>query len=267
MPTLVRKTLGEYRRALIGWTVGLCAFLGMYISIYASMMRQDPETFAAQAIAKYPGALRDLMGGMSDIATGRGYLQAIAYQLLGPLLFTMCAAILGNRAIAGPEEAKTLELTLTLPIDRRRLLLERWAALALGLLAVTLVTLALVAGASSAAHMEVPFGGILAAHTGLFLLVLFFGTLTLCVGAAFGRKQVALAVVGVWGVAGYIVETMGRSIDAISWLRWLSPVHYYLDGRPLYQGWPYGDYLVLLGATAVLLMTALLAFERRDVGV
>ncbi|WP_182881585.1 MULTISPECIES: ABC transporter permease subunit [unclassified Microbispora] len=266
MPTLVRKTLGEYRRALIGWTVGLCAFLGMYISIYASMMK-DPDTFTKQAIAKYPGALRDLMGGLSDIATGTGYLQAIAYQLLGPLLFTMCAVILGNRALAGPEEAKTLELTLTLPIDRRRLLLERWSALALGLLGVALVTLVVAAGASSAAGMGVPFGRILAAHTGLFLLVLFFGTLTLCVGAAFGRKQVALAVAGVWGVAGYIVETMGRSVDALAWLRWLTPVHYYLDGRPLYQGWPYGDYLVLLGATAVLLMTALLAFERRDVGV
>ncbi|MBB2748832.1 UNVERIFIED_ORG: ABC-2 type transport system permease protein [Microbispora rosea subsp. rosea] len=266
MPTLVRKSLGEYRRALIGWTVGLCAFLGMYISIYASMMN-DPDTFSKQAMAKFPGAFRDLMGGMTDIATGRGYLQAVAYQLLGPLLFTMCAAILGNRAIAGPEEAKTLELTLTLPIDRRRLLLERWAGLTLGLLGVALVTLAVAAGASSAADMDVPFGSILAAHTGLFLLVLFFGTLTLCVGAAFGRKQIALAVAGVWGVAGYIVETMGRSIDAISWLRWISPVHYYLDGRPLYQGWPYGDYLVLLGATAVLLMTALLAFERRDVGV
>ncbi|WP_328709435.1 ABC transporter permease subunit [Microbispora hainanensis] len=266
MPTLVRKSLGEYRRALIGWTVGLCAFLTMYISIYAGFM-DDPEAFSAQAVAKYPGAFRDLMGGMSDIATGRGYLQAVAYQLLGPLLFTMCAAILGNRAIAGPEENKTLELTLTLPIDRRRLLLERWAALALGLLIVAVVTLAVATVAASAADMNVPFGKILAAHTGLFLLVLFFGTLTLCVGAASGRRQVALAVTGVWGVAGYIVETMGRNVDAISWLRWISPSHYYLDGRPLYEGWPYGDYLVLLGATAVLLMTALLAFERRDVGV
>lgn len=266
MLTLTRKTLREYRRALVGWAIGLSAFLGMYISIYASMT-EDPETFGRQAIAKYPGALKDLMGGLADIATGRGYLQAIAYQLLGPLLFTMCAAILGNRAIAGPEEAKTLELTMTLPIDRRRLVLERWTAMLAGLLAVALVTLAVIAGASSAAGMGVPFGDILAAHTGLFLLVLFFGTLTVCVGAAFGRRQVALAVVGVWGIAGYVVETMGRNVDAIAWLRWLAPVHYYLDGRPLYQGWPWADYLVLLGATAVLLMTALLAFERRDVGV
>ncbi|MBP2702903.1 ABC transporter permease subunit [Microbispora sp. RL4-1S] len=266
MPALVRKTLGEYGRALVGWTVGLSAFLTMYISIWSSM-KDNPEVFTETAVAKYPGALRDLMGGMADIASGAGFLQAIAYQLLGPLLFVMCAAILGNRAVARPEEARTLELTLTLPIDRRRLVLDRWAAMLLGLLAVALVTLCVVAVAGGLAGMGVPFGRILAAHTGLFLLVLFFGTLALCVGAAFGRGQAALAVVGVWGVAGYVVETLGRNVDAIAWLRWLSPFHYYLDGRPLYQGWPAGDYLVLLGATAVLLATAVFAFERRDVGV
>jgi ABC-2 type transport system permease protein len=266
MPTLVGKTLREYRRALIGWTIGLCAFLVMYISIYGSM-KDNPETLSAAAVAKYPGALKDLMGGMADIGTGAGYLQAVAYQMLGPLLFTMCAAVLGNRAVAGPEESGTLELTLTMPIDRRRLVLERWIGLVLGLLAVAVVTLAVTAGAASAAGMGVSFGRVLAAHTGLYLLVLFFGTLGLCVGAATGRKNIALAVVGVWAVAGYVVETLGKSVDAIAWLRRLSPFHYYLDGRPLYQGWPLGDYLVLLGATAVLLMTAALAFDRRDVGV
>ncbi|MEW9530132.1 ABC transporter permease subunit [Microbispora sp. NPDC049125] len=266
MTALTRKTLREYRRALIGWTVGLCAFLGMYISIFASM-KDDPETLSAQAIAKYPGPLKDLMGGMADIATGAGFLQTIAYQLLGPMLFIMCASIVGNRAIAGPEESGVLELTVTLPIDRKRLVLDRWLALALGVLAVAVVTFAVVVTAASAAGMGVPFGRILAAHTGLFLVVMFFGTLAVCVGAASGRKQIALAVVGVWAVAGYVIETLGKTVDAIAWLRWLSPFHYYLDGRPLYQGWPVGDYLVLLGATAVLLMTAVLAFDRRDVGV
>ncbi|ETK31444.1 ABC transporter permease subunit [Microbispora sp. ATCC PTA-5024] len=266
MAALVRKTLREYRRALIGWTVGMCAFFGMYISIWASM-KDDPQTLSAQALAKYPGALRDLMGGLADIGTGVGFLQTVAYQLLGPMLFVMAASVLGNRAIAVPEEAGTLELTVTLPIDRRRLVLDRWIGLALGVLAVAVVTFAVIVAAASGAGMGVPFGRLLAAHTGMFLLVMFFGTLAVCVGAATGRKQVGLAVVGVWAVAGYVVETLGRNVDAIAWLRWLSPFHYYLDGRPLYQGWPVGDYLVLLGATAVLLMTAVLSFERRDVGV
>lgn len=266
MPTLVRKTLRDYRRALIGWTAGLSAFFLLYLSIYDSIAK-NPDFYSEAAAAKYPGALRDLMGGLSDMATGPGYLQVIAYQLLGPLLLIMCAATLGSRAIAGPEESGTLELTITLPIGRRRLVLERFAALALGLLVVAAVTFALIVSLAAAHHMNVPAGHILAAHTGLYLLVLFFGTLALTVGAASGSKALTLAVTGAYAVAGYVIETLGKSVEAISWLRWVSPFHYFLDGRPIYQGWPFGDYLVLLGATAVLLLVAVLSFDRRDVGV
>jgi len=56
-------------------------------------------------------------------------------------------------------------------------------------------------------------------------------------------------------------------VDALAWLKWLSPFHYYGSGQPLYNGLPVGDYLVLAGATAVLTLTAVLAFDRRDVGV
>ncbi|MEZ0077467.1 ABC transporter permease subunit [Planotetraspora sp. GP83] len=266
MPTLVRKTLREYRRAVIGWSAGISAFLLLYLSIYPSI-RANPDFSQQAALSKYPGALKDLMGGLADIASGEGYLQAVAYQLLVPLLLIMSAAILGNRAIAGPEENGTLELTLTLPIDRKRLVLERWQALFLGLLVIAVVTLAVILAMAAKSDMRVPAGNIVAAHTGLFLVALFFGTVALTVGAATGGKGLALAVAGGYAVAGYVIETLGKSVDAIAWLRWLSPFHYYLDGRPVFSGWPVGDYLVLLGATAVLLLTAVLAFERRDVGV
>jgi ABC-2 type transport system permease protein len=266
MPALLSKSLRDYRRGLIGWTVGISAFLLLYLSIYSSVAA-DPEVYGPAVMAKFPGPMKDLMGGLENITSGAGYLQAVAYQLLGPLLFIMCAVILGSRAIAQPEENGTLELTLTLPIDRRRLVLERFAALALGLLGIALLTGAIIVGMASALDMGIPLGNLVAAHTGLFLVVLLLGTVTVTVGAATGRKSLAMAVAGVWAVGGYVVETLGREVAAISWLRWISPFHYYLDGRPIYQGFPIGDYLVLAGATVVLLLTAMLAFDRRDVGV
>jgi ABC-2 type transport system permease protein len=266
MPVLVSKSLRDYRRGLIGWTLGISAFMLVYLSVYSSIVA-DPDVYGPAVLAKFPGPLRDLMGGLDNFTSGAGYLQAVAYQMFGPLLFTMCAVTLGNQVIAQPEEKGTLELTLALPIDRRRLLLERFAALALGLLGVALITFALIAGMAAALDMGVPFANLVAAHAGLFLLVLFFGTVTVTVSAATRRKGLATAVAGVWAVGGYVVETLGRDVAAISWLRWLSPFHYFLDGRPLYQGFPTGDYLVLAGATVVLLLTAMLAFDRRDVGV
>lgn len=263
---MIAKMLRENRRALIGWSVGISLFIAMYVGIYASVM-ENPEVYGQAALAKYPGALRDLMGGMEDFTTGAGYLQSVVYQLFVPLLCTVCAMIMANRAIAGPEESGTLELTLALPLARTRLLLQRYAGVLIGLLVVTLVTLLMMLAVTQGLGMGVGVDRILAAHLGVFLLAAFFATVTLTVGAATGSKGLGMGVMGVWAVAGYMVVTVGRNVEAISWLKWVSPWHYYAEGRPLYTGLPAGDYALLAGATLVLALTAVLAFDRRDVGV
>ncbi|MFB4270655.1 ABC transporter permease subunit [Nonomuraea sp. GTA35] len=263
---MIARSLRDYRRMLIWWTIGISAFIALYLTVYGSI-RESPETYGPAAVAKFPGPLRDLMGGMTDMVSGAGYLQTVVYQLFVPMLFIACATLLANRALAGPEETGTLELVVTLPVDRRRLVLGKFAALALGLLLVAVVTLVVAVGMSALMETGVPFDRILAGHTGVLLLGLFSGTVALAAGAATGRRLVASAVVGVWAAAGYTVVTVGRSVDAIAWLKWVSPFHYYAEGRPLYDGLPVGDYLVLAGATAVLALTAVLAFDRRDVGV
>lgn len=263
---MIARSLRDNRRSLIWWTTGIGAFIAFYLLIYGSV-KENPEVYGPAMLAKFPGPMRDLMGGMDDLTSGVGYLQSVVYQLFVPMLFIACATLLANRALAGPEESGTLELVVTLPVDRRRLVLDKFVGLALSMLLVSVVTLLVTAGMAAVMETGVPFGRILAGHTGVFLLGLFFGTVALAVGAATGRRLVASAVVGVWVVAGYAVVTVGRSMEAIAWLKWVSPFHYYTEGRPIYEGLPVGDYLVLAGATAVLALTALLAFDRRDVGV
>ncbi|WP_248960956.1 ABC transporter permease subunit [Sphaerisporangium perillae] len=266
MPLLVRKTLRDYRRALIGWTIGICLFSGMYTSFFPQM-RENPDFYSQAALAKYPDGVRKLMGGLENITSGTGFLQAVVYQLFVPLLFTMCAVVLANRALAAPEESGTLELTLTLPVDRKRLVLERFAGLAVALLVVAVVSLAVLAILGSAVGLDVSFDRILAAHTGLYLLVLLFGTLALAVGAATGKKALAMSVAGAYAVVGYVVNALSADVEVMKWLNVFSPFHYYSEGNPLVNGFPIGDYLVLLAATAVLTLTAVLSFDRRDVGV
>ncbi|MEU8245857.1 ABC transporter permease subunit [Nonomuraea sp. NPDC048916] len=263
---MISKSLRDARRTLIWWTIGISAFMALYLGTYESI-KQSPEVYGPAALAKFPGALKDLMGGLEDFTSGTGYLQSVVYQLFVPFLFIVCATALANRALAGPEESGALELIVTLPVDRRRLVLDRFVSIALGLLAVAAVTLLVTWAMAETVGMGVTFDRILAAHLGVYLLALLFATVALAVGAATGRKSAASAVMGVWAVLGYMIITIGRNVEAIAWLKWVSPFHYYAEGRPLYEGLPVGDYLVLAGATAVLALTAVLAFDRRDVGV
>ncbi|MEV4073384.1 ABC transporter permease subunit [Nonomuraea fuscirosea] len=263
---MIIRSLRDVRWVLTWWTAGVSAFIVLYLSVYGNI-KQSPELYGPAMLAKFPGPLRDLMGGLEDMTSGAGFLQTVVYQLFVPMLCIACATLLANRALATPEETGTLELIVTLPVDRRRLVLARFAALVLSLLLLTAVTLLVAAGMVALVSAGVPFGRILAGHTGVLLIALFYGTVALTAGAATGRRIVASAVVGVWVVAGYAVTTIGRSVEGIAWLKWVSPFHYYSSGRPIYEGLPVGDYLVLAGATVVLALTAVLAFDRRDVGV
>lgn len=263
---MIAKSLRDYRRTLIGWAIGISGFMAMYISIFPNI-QDNPGLYGRQAMAKFPDALRGLMGGLEDFTTGIGFLQTVVYQLFVPFLFALCGMLVANRVIARPEESGTLELIVTLPVGRRRLILERFAAAAAGLAAVAVVTLLVTWAMAETMGMGVPFGRILAAHTGVLLLGLLFGAATLAVGAATGRGTPALAAAGTWALLGYAVATVGQGVEGVAWLKWVSPFHYYASGRPLYQGLPVGDYLVLAGAAAVLVLGAVLAFERRDVGV
>lgn len=265
MPPLTRKTLRDFRRPLLGWTVGLSALVGGYLAFYPAIAA-DPVFHDQVALAKYPGPLRDLIG-IDNTLVGPSYLQIMLYHLFGSLLFVLFAASLGGRAIAEPEADGTLELTVALPLTRRRLLLERFGALAVTLLAFAALTLVPLLILNTAVGVDADPGNLAAAHTGLFLIALFFGALTLAVGAATGSRPIALYVTTVSALGGYVVETLGGSVEVLGWLRWLSPFHYYLEPRPLFEGWPLGSYLILLAATAVVLLTAVPAFDRRDIGV
>jgi ABC-2 type transport system permease protein len=103
MPALVSKSLRDYRRGLVGWTIGISVFMLVYLSAYASVAA-DPDVYGPAAVAKFPGPLKDLMGGLDNFTSGAGYLQAVAYQMFGPLLFTMCAVISPSRCRSTGED-------------------------------------------------------------------------------------------------------------------------------------------------------------------
>ena len=263
LPSLVLKTLRDYRRAGIGWAIGIGAFVTMYLSFYPQM--RDPETARASAEA-IPEGMREALG-WTDYASGAGYMQAVVFGQFAPLLLIMCAAVLGVRGVSGPEESGELDLYLANPISRRQFVLQRFGSLVAVITGVGLVAWLVTLAMNAATDMKVPVGNVTAASLGLLLLGLGFGTLAFAVGAAGARRAAALGVTGVVAVAGFVVQALSRQVEAIEPLRWASPFYYYIGADPLREGFHVGYLLVLAAIPAVLAVFAAYAFNRRDVGV
>ena len=98
----------------------------------------------------------------------------------------------------------------------------------------------------------------------VFALGLLHGSLAFAIGAAAGRRGVAVAVATAVAVAGYLVETVLAAAGDLGIVRQLSPWHWYLDRNLLAEGASPAAVLLPLAISAVLVAAAWALFRRRD---
>ena len=259
---LLAQTVRDSLRGLIYWSIGITAVLSLYLLVYPSMI-EGQEAYET-VFDNLPEALVEGMG-WHDITSGPGYLDYTVYSLFGPILLLIIAIVYGSRFLAGEEDQGALDIYLSYPLDRTRLLLERAGALTLILLAIGTLLGLVVAGYVVLLDMGVAMINIVAATIGLMLLANFFGTLALATGAATGQPGAVLGSAAGFAVLSYVFQTLAPVVDWLGWISWLSPFHYALGGDPLRTGFDLTGIAVLILATGAVLAAGVLLFERRDV--
>jgi ABC-2 type transport system permease protein len=257
------KTLHDYRRSLAWWGLGVVAFIALYAAIYPTV--QDlPDV--QELFDSYPEALRAFFGGAEsiDLSTPEGYLQTEAFSFLLPLIFLIFGIGAGAGAIAGEEDRGTMELLLGTPLSRRRLVLEKAAALAGAIVVLgAILWLSLWLGAL-ASGMEISAGRLGAATVAVVLLALAFTMLAILVGAATGSRGLAIALPAGLALAAYVLDSLAALVDELEPLQPLSPFYLYREGEPLAHGLDPVHALVLASLAAAFALLSVPAFQRRD---
>jgi ABC-2 type transport system permease protein len=263
---IVAARLARDRRwSTLWWALGLVSLILFTVALYPSIKDQPSID---ELLADLPDAFRSAIGydAAVPLSSPAGYLQARLFSTLAPLLAVVFGIGAGARAIGGSEEAGTLELLLANPVTRSRVLVERYLAtfgLLAGLIAVFGLAL-LILGPPFGALEGIPTGNVVGACAAVFALGLLHGSLAFTVGAAAGRRGVAVALPTAVAVAGYLVETVLAAAGDLGTLRQLSPWHWYLDRNLLAEGATLTALLVPLAVSAVLVATAWALFRRRD---
>lgn len=264
LSSVFAKTLYDQRRGLPAWAIGLVLLAAMYVAIWPSV-RGQPSM--AEFVEQMPEAFRALftMSG-ADMSTPVGYIQVELMSFMGPLLLLLYAINVGTAAVAGEEERRTLDLLLSTPVGRGRIVVEKLGAMVVGTMLLAAVLGVALLAEGRLADMDLPAGNIAAAMLHMALLALVFGALALAIGAIVGRPAPARAVPAVVAVLAYLVNGLG---PIVSWLRpWqkVSPFYQYAGHDPLRNGVSTAGVVVALGTVAVLTVIAVLGFRRRDVG-
>ncbi len=259
---VLTKTLRDQRRALTGWAVGMAALVLLYGSFYPSIKANAAKL--DQYMQSLPQALRNMIGRSGAISTPAGYIRSEIFSLMGPILLLILAIGAGARAIAGEEEAGTLDLLLVTPITRGRVVLEKFGAMAAATAGVGVVLWVALAVVGPPFGLHLGLANLGAAVLSAVLLAIGFGAWALAVGCWRGKRGSAIAVTVSVAVATYLLDVLGPSVDAVRPLRTLSPFFYYIDNDPLRNGLDPLHALVLVAIAGAGLAVAMLAFDRRD---
>ncbi len=257
------KSLLDHRRGLAWWVLGVVLLSAAMTAFYPSISTNDAvqdylDSYDPDLLAMF-GLSENL-----DITSGAGYLNAEMFGFMIPVLVIIFAVSLGASAIAGEEDRRTMEILLSEPVSRSRVLLEKYAfLLAANAMLAVVVWLSLAVGAV-AVGMDVSMFKLAQATVSSALLGLTFGSLAFGIGAFTGNRGLSVGVSAGAAAASYVINTLASIVDFLEPAKWVSPFFYYNGNVPIANGLDPLHVGLLLLVIAVPATAGYLAFLHRD---
>lgn len=205
------KSLRDYRVAILGWG------LGLGVMMVLGFIEATPTVIANFASL---ASLFHFLGDPYAIQTPQGF---ITFRWMGaflPLLFSFWPILAGARLLRGEEERGTLDVLLSTPQPRTRLLLMKVGALLTALILIAICFTLGISLGETALQGHADIVRALLAGLNLALLAFFFGMLALLISQfTIGRGAAAGLASGILLLA-LLLDITGREVSG-SWTSWV----------------------------------------------
>jgi ABC-2 type transport system permease protein len=263
---LLRNVFGKTIRDL-RWPTFWVAFSlaiggGYFTALYPTYVKAfDLESM----MSKFPETLKALIGGSDwDLSNATGFLNIELFPLILPALLAGFAVVLCSGFTAGEEARGTIDVLLSYPVPRWRMVVEKVGAL---VVSMVLIAVAMLAGIQVGAVISNSPVNLDKVSAGLFLATLLsldFGLMALALAAWKGNRGAAAGIPIGLMVVMYLVQSLSPQIETLRAVNPLSLFHYYLGHNALKNGLDLGDTVVLAVVVVVFFVASLVLFERRD---
>ncbi len=259
------ETLRRSWRGMLYWGIGI-ALMGVYVILVIPDVKMLQQY--GGLINSMPKMLLSALGSdAASIATPEGFL---GYSFFGWIMLVLATygVLAGLNITANEEDRGIMDVLLSLPLPRWRIVIEKflaYAAMVIFIALLSFVTIWYMVQQSTVFHISTA-----RLAEGMFNLIpatLVVIAFTAFVATLVRRRSTAAAIAAVFVVASYFVDVLGRSADSAGGLRALSFYSYYNGSEVLSKGLVWSSVIGLLIAMLILIGGATLAFERRDVGV
>lgn len=253
---LVLTHLSDRRRSLLAWGVPLGLWSAFIVLIFPSV-----EGALSKAIKNYPPALKEAFG-IGELTNVEQYLHAEMLSLIVPLALGYLAVRAVSSGLSGAAESGRLDVLLSAPVSRSRLAAASFAATAVELAIVLVLTVLFTGLGSLVSGADLSFAAALAGYANVWPLALMFaGFGVIATGFSLRTSVVTGSVAGVL-VSMYVIDLIGRLDPDLSAVRYVSVFRYY--GNAIEDGIEPLAFFAVTVAAIVLAAFGAWLFERRD---
>jgi ABC-2 type transport system permease protein len=263
MKPLISWTLRQKRTSIIWWCLGVVFFVFLTLVFYPTIRDQSAQL--NKSLDGLSQTTKQLFTDTNDLFSPIGYLSSQMFYLMMPLLIGILAINQGMSLIGKDERDNTLELLLSRPVSRGRLLLGKAGAGFIIVVIVGAVGTLFAALMCRLVDLKAATPDILQAGSAVTLMALSFGALTFLL-SALGRagRSAAVAVSVVYALGGYILVSLSSSVE---WLRWpakIFPFNYYHSSQLLTGTYNWANAIYFVLVIVGCMVVSWLAFRRRD---
>jgi ABC-2 type transport system permease protein len=255
------KSLRDQFKSILGWGVGLAALAWMTLIFYPEVSKLGQ---GFNDLLKSMPYLGTMLGDVDSFTTIGGYVtsQLLSYM---PLLLGVYGMMVATSTITGEVERGTIDFLLAHPIPRWRVILEKYAAMLVAILAICLLLGIGMAIGGLSIGQDVPVTTWLFSALNIFPITLFYASVTFALACALRGRGIPLGVGAGLAVAGFILNGLAPLVEGLKAYRVLTIYYLFSASKPFSTGINWFYVGILLIGSLLFLGLALITFERRDI--
>jgi ABC-2 type transport system permease protein len=261
--SLLRWGLWQRRWFLLWWCIAIAALIMINLAFYPTF--RDQAAQLNQSLENIPDSAKALTTDTGEFASPVGFLSSQVYYLMLPMVLGIMSITLGSSLLAREEKEGTIELLLSRPVSRGRLIAAKAIVGTTICFVATTVGSAVTIVMAHLVRLTVPDKHILVASLACFLLALTFGTIAYFI-TMLGKARIAsIGIATLVALGGYIVSSLA---GLATWLKTVSkifPFYYYKPGDMLFGIYHWSNLVVLGSVISVCAVLSWVAFRRRDI--
>ena len=240
---------------------GLLLVITIFIlSVYPGV-REEAETLEEALPAYMVGLL-----GVEELTTIEGFTAGWVFPMIWVLLIGLFFAYSTASMISADISTRRMDLTLSNPVSRESVVIQKFAALWVPLLVLNGLLFAMLIGGSAVIGEQMDLAALAMAQLLSIPYLLVCGSIGLLVSVLTDRVNIAQAgAIGIVFVL-YLLEGVADLEPDYEPLGWIAPSWYYDPSAIMVrEEYAYGDAAILLVFAAMLVAVSVVIFTRRDI--